>query len=134
MSLVLLDQQEAALNSLSQLLPVNVIPQEGGQVLLATGGAVLLDQSGAQTAQPERRHDVNAAVADCGDLESPSRWRSSDGTHRRQSAGHGRRAAKPCRALTALATIVAGTVNTAQAEGLTPAGAPGGRALLGSRA
>jgi flagellar hook-associated protein 1 FlgK len=46
----LLDQQEAALSSLSNLLSVNVVPTgTNGEVLLASGGTVLLDQAGAQT-------------------------------------------------------------------------------------
>ena len=45
----LLDQQEAALNSLSSLLPVNVLPQGNGQVMVYSGGTVLVGQSGAQS-------------------------------------------------------------------------------------
>ena len=45
----LLDQQQAALNSLSSLISVNAMPQADGSVILASGGTVLLDQSGAQT-------------------------------------------------------------------------------------
>ena len=45
----LLDQQQAALNSLSSLINVSATAQPNGSVIVNTGGAVLLDQAGAHT-------------------------------------------------------------------------------------
>ena len=121
----LLDQQEAALNSLSGLLPVNVIPQEGGQVLLATGGAVLLDQSGAQTLKLSGGTTSTPPSVTAGTSNTPVTLTSSDGTLGGY-AGTWQAGSQALQGLNALATIAAGTVNTAQAEGLTPTSAQGG--------
>lgn len=45
----LLDKQQSALNSLSNYLPIHALTQRNGSVIIASGGTVLLDQSGVQT-------------------------------------------------------------------------------------
>ena len=120
----LLNQQEAALNSLSQLLPVNVIPQDGGQVLVATGGTVLLDQSGAQSLALAQGMGATPPTLTVGSDAIPLAPNETDG-----SVGANLQAwqagGQAMQGLNTLATIVAGTVNTAQAEGLTPTGQQG---------
>ena len=54
----LLDQQQAALNSLSQLLPVSVLPQPNGSVIVATGGTVLLNGEDYRRFAPRAAHCV----------------------------------------------------------------------------
>jgi flagellar hook-associated protein 1 FlgK len=125
----LLDQQQAALNSLSGLLAVNVVPQTGGQVLIASGGTVLLDQSGAQTLTLSGGTAGTAPAITVGTGNTPVTLSAGDGT-----LGGGlavwQAAANALQGLNTQATLLAGAVNTAQAQGLTTAGTPGG-ALLG---
>ena len=118
----LLDQQQSALNSLSQYLPVNVLPQSNGSVIVTSSGTVLLDQSGAQnlattgSATPAITAGTNA---------TPIALTAADGSIG-GAIGTIQSGNAAQQSLNALATIFAGKVNTAQAEGLTPAGTQGG--------
>ena len=122
----LLDQQEAALSSLSNLLSVNVVPTgTNGEVLLASGGTVLLDQAGAQTLDltggtgsvPPKVTVGNSGVT----LSVAASDGEIGGNLQTWQAG-----ATALQSLNALAGIFASQVNTAQAQGLTTTGAQGG--------
>lgn len=120
----LLDQQEAALNTLSGLLPVNVLPQTGGQVLVTTGGTVLLDQSGTQ-ALTLTSSSTNAPLITTGNPPAALTLSETAGSlgAKLQAWQSG---AQATQTLNTLATIFASNVNTAQAQGLTTTGAQGG--------
>ncbi|GLR67537.1 flagellar hook-associated protein FlgK [Acidocella aquatica] len=118
----LLDQQQAALNALSNLISVNVLPQANGSVIVATGGSVLLDQSGAQNLKVNNSGGAPSLTA--GNSAAPLNMSAADGVigasvNTYQAGG------AALQSLGAIAAIFAGSVNTAQAQGLTPAGAQG---------
>ena len=116
----LLDQQQAALNSLSQLLPVSVLPQENGSVIVTTGGTVLLDQSGAQALKAA----ANPPAITAGNNATPASLGNADGAIG-GAIGTIQSGTAALQSLGTLGVIFATQVNTAQAEGLTPAGTPG---------
>lgn len=117
----LLDQQQAALNSLSQLLPVNVLPQPNGAVIVATGGTVLLDQSGPQTLAAT---STTPPVVTAGNNAVPVTLTSADGALG-GAIGTVQSGTAALQSLGTLAAIFSTQVNTGQAEGLTPSGAQG---------
>jgi flagellar hook-associated protein 1 FlgK len=122
----LLDQQEAALASLSNLLSVNVVPiGTNGEVLLASGGTVLLDQAGAQTLNLSGGTALVAPTVSVGQGGAALAVAASDGTigGNLQTWQSG---ATALQSLNALAGIFAAQVNSAQAQGLTATGAQGG--------
>jgi flagellar hook-associated protein 1 FlgK len=120
----LLDQQEAALNSLSDLLPVNVLPQSDGGVLITTGGAVLLDQSGAQDLTLTGGTGSTAPSVTAGTSATPIATGDTAGSIGGNLASW-QAGAQALAGINGLATVFAATVNTAQAEGLTSTGTPG---------
>jgi flagellar hook-associated protein 1 FlgK len=121
----LLDQQQAALNSLSQYMPVSVLPQStNGAVIVTTGGTVLLDQSGAQTLATSTASNGTPSVT-AGTNATPVSLTESDGSIG-GAIGTIQSGNAALQSLGALAVIFAGKINTSQAEGLTPAGAQGG--------
>ncbi|MGE4481085.1 FlgK family flagellar hook-associated protein [Acidocella sp.] len=119
----LLDQQQSALNSLSQYLPVNVITQSSGGVIVTTGGTVLLDQSGAQALAVATAADGTQRVT-AGSNATPVTLTEADGSLggalATVAAGN-----QALQSLGALAAILSGQVNTAQAEGLDTTGNSG---------
>ena len=119
----LLDQQQAALNSLSQYLPVNAIPQGNGSVIVASGGTVLLDQSGAQALAVATTSSFTLRVT-AGNDKTPVTLTEADGS---LGAALGNIAAgnQATQSLGTLAAIFATQVNTAQAQGLNQSGATG---------
>ncbi len=119
----LVDQQQGALNSLSSLLNVNAISQSNGTVLLASGGTILLDQSGAQTLTVGQNSTGNLAVT-AGTDNVPVNAGAEDGSIGSALASSQSGTAAQ-QGLNAVATIFAGLVNTAQAQGLTSTGAQG---------
>ncbi|MBU6418130.1 MAG: flagellar biosynthesis protein FlgK [Proteobacteria bacterium] len=123
----LLDQQQAALNSLSQYLPVSAITQSDGSVIVATGGTVLLDQSGAQALAVATSSGGTLRVT-AGNDKTPVTLTEADGS---LGAALGNIVAgnQATQSLGALAAIFAAQVNTAQAQGLDQNGAIG-QALL----
>ncbi len=119
----LLDQQQAALNSLSSLISVNALPQANGSVIVTTGGTVLLDQSGAQNLQVNNSTPVPSLTA--GNSNTQVSANAADGAigaslNTYQAGG------AALQSLGAIAAIFSNTVNVAQAQGLTPAGTQGG--------
>jgi flagellar hook-associated protein 1 FlgK len=122
----LVDEQEAALNSLSSLISVNVVPTgTSGQVLLASGGTVLLDQAGAQSLTLSGGTGTLSPTITAGVSSAPLSLSDSDG-----SIGGNLQnwdsAAAGLHSLNAIASIFASEINTAQAQGLTTSGAQGG--------
>jgi flagellar hook-associated protein 1 FlgK len=121
----LLDQQESALNSLSALLPVNVLPQANGEALVYSGGTMLLDESGAQTLTLDASDGATPPSVTAGTSTAPLALTASDGeigaNIQTYQAG-----ASALQGLNALATIFAASLNTAQAQGLTASGSAGG--------
>jgi flagellar hook-associated protein 1 FlgK len=120
----LLDQQQSALNSLSGLLNVNVVPQPGGQVLLAAGGTVLLDQSGAQTLNLTPGTGATPPTITAGAAATPVATNAQDGTIGANIAVW-QAGAQAGQQLNTLASVFAQSLNTAQAQGLTTSGAQG---------
>jgi flagellar hook-associated protein 1 FlgK len=122
----LLDQQEAALASLSSLISVNVLPTgSNGEVLLASGGTVLLDQAGAQTLTLSGGTGSVAPTVSVGDSGATLSLAADDG----EIGGNlqtWQSGASALNSLNALASIFSSQVNTAQAQGLTTTGAQGG--------
>ena len=121
----LVDQQEAALNTLSQLLPVNVLPEADGGVLVYTGGTALLNQSGAQDLTLTAGNGTTPPSIISAASPVPLSLTASGGAlganlQIYQAGG------SALQNLNTLASIVAATVNTAQAEGLTANGTQGG--------
>jgi flagellar hook-associated protein 1 FlgK len=119
----LLDQQQAALNSLSSLLGVNVLAQPDGGVLVAAGGTVLLDQSGAQTLNIAA--GANGAAASVTAGNAPVTLGESDGAIG-SAVTAGQAGSAALAGLNAIASVFAASVNSAQAAGLTPNGTAGG--------
>ena len=119
----LLDQQQSALNSLSRYLPVNVLPQSNGSVIVTSSGTVLLDQSGAQNLAATTGSATPAITA--GTNATPVALTAADGSIG-GAIGTIQSGNSAQQSLNAMAVIFAGKVNTAQAEGLTPAGTQGG--------
>lgn len=119
----LLDQQQAALNSLSKLLPVNVLPQGNGSVIVTTGGTVLLDQSGAQTLTTANSSSGTPTVS-AGNSQVPVTVTGADGAIG-GAVGTIESGNAALQSLGALAAIFTTQVNTAQAQGLTLSGAQG---------
>ncbi|WP_298284667.1 FlgK family flagellar hook-associated protein [Acidocella sp.] len=118
----LLDQQTAALDSLSKILPVSVIPQQNGSVLVTSGGTVLLDQSGAQnlSASTSGAGAVTVKAGNGGSLALGA----ADGALGAQVATI-QAAQAATQSVSALATVFGLTVNAAQSQGLTLKGKSG---------
>jgi len=121
----LLDQQESALNSLSALLPVNVLPQADGQALVYSGGTMLLDESGAQTLTLTPGNGATPPSVTAGSENAPLSLTASDGEIGATISTY-QSGATALQGLNAVAAIFAASVNTVQAEGLTATGTPGG--------
>lgn len=117
----LLDQQQATLNSLSQLLPVSVITQPNGSAIVTSNGTVLLDQSGVQALKAA---SINPPVITSGNNNVPLSAGNADGAIG-GAIGTIQSGNAALQNLSNIATIFASQVNTAQAEGLTPDGTQG---------
>jgi flagellar hook-associated protein 1 FlgK len=120
----LLDQQQAALQNLSGLLNVNVVPQQNGQIILTAGGTTLLDQSGVQALTLNASGNAAPTIT-AGNDNLPVNVSGSDGAIGGNIAAY-QAGIEALQGLNARAAIFATTVNTAQAQGLTPAGNQGG--------
>lgn len=121
----LLDQQEAALHSLSAQIAVNVLPQPNGEILVSTAGTVLLDQAGAQTLNLSGGTAGNPPVITAGNSNLALPVGQSDGN----IGGNIQIWAQGAQALQALnmrASIFSAAINQSQAQGLTASGASGG--------
>lgn len=120
----LLDQQEAALHSLSSQLAVNVLPQPNGQILVSTGGTVLLDQAGAQLLNLTGGTVGIPPVITAGKSTIALAVGQSDGNigGNIQTWAQG---AQALQALNARASIFSAAINQSQAQGLTTSGGIG---------
>lgn len=119
----LLDQQQADLNSLSQYLPINTIVQSSGSVIVASGGTILLDQSGAQNLALSKDLKGNLTIT-AGAGKALVSLLESDGS---MGAGLETIAAgtQALQSLGGVATSFVTQVNQSQAEGLDANGAQG---------
>jgi flagellar hook-associated protein 1 len=120
----LLDEQQAALNSLSQLIGIQTVPLQNGAVEVTVNGAVLLDQSGAQTLSLTQTTPTSTPELTVGAGDSPVEPGSTSGSIGANLAAF----ASTQGALDSLnwfAAALAGSVNQAQAEGLNSAGSQG---------
>lgn len=121
----LLNQQEAALGTLSTLLPVNVLPLgSSGQVMVAVGGSVLLNQAGAQSLTLNPGTPSLAPSITLGAGKAPLSLGEEDGQIGANFSTWQSGAAAQ-QNLNNLAAVFATEVNTAQAQGLTASGAQG---------
>lgn len=122
----LLNQQEAALATLSTLLPVNTVPLgSNGQVLVAAGGSVLLNQAGAQTLTLNPGTPSQAPTIALGQAKTPLALSPEEGQIGANLSGWSAGAAAQ-QSLDTLAAIFTNEVNTGQAQGLTTQGVSGG--------
>jgi flagellar hook-associated protein 1 FlgK len=124
----LLDQQQAALNSLSGLLSVNVVTGASGQIQVNAGGSVLLDQAGAQSLTLAGGTAGTAPTITVGNSATTLSAGAQDGAIGAGIASW-QAGAQALQSLNARASIFAAVINTAQAQGLTVAGAPGAALL-----
>ncbi|HEY1858055.1 FlgK family flagellar hook-associated protein [Acidocella sp.] len=120
----LLDQQEAALSSLSSLLPVNVLPQSNGSVTLSLGGNVLLNQAGAQTLTVTGGTASTPPTIAVANQPGSLTLTGSDGEMGANIATW-QAGSQAMQGLDAIAAVFTSEVNTSQAEGLTYNGAQG---------
>lgn len=119
----LLDEQQAALNSLSKYMPVSALPQSNGAVVVASGGTVLLDQSGVQGLSTET-NSIGKTFIVVGKNKAPLNLSDSDGSLGGMlgtlSAG-----TKALQSLSTLAAVFSAQVNQSQAQGLDMNGQEG---------
>jgi flagellar hook-associated protein 1 len=120
----LLDQQEAALSSLSSLLPVNVLPQSNGAVMLSVGGNVLLNQAGAETLTMTGGTATTAPTIAVANQPGSLTLTGSDGEVGANIATW-QAGSQAMQGLNAIAAVFTSEVNTTQAEGLTYNGTQG---------
>ena len=121
----LLDQQQAALNTLSQYLPVNAVTQSNGSVLVASGGTMLLDQSGVQTLAASFGSANSNPVITAGNGNALLTLSDSDGSLG-SAVGTITAGNQALQSLGNVATGFATQVNQSQAEGLDATGNQGG--------
>lgn len=119
----LLDEQQAALNSLSNYLPVNALPQSNGVIVVASGGTVLLDQSGVQGLATETNSTGKTFIV-AGTNKSPLNLSESDGSLGGM-IGTLTSGTQALQSLGVLATNFATQVNQSQAQGLDMSGQEG---------
>lgn len=119
----LLDQQQADLNALSEYLPVNTIAQSNGDVVVTSGGTVLLDQSGVQNLRLSEDSKGDPVIT-AGEAKALVSLLESDG-----SLGAGlatvNAGAQALQSLSNVAVGYASQVNQSQAEGLDAHGEQG---------
>jgi flagellar hook-associated protein 1 FlgK len=120
----LLDQQQAALASLSSLIGSSAIVQPNGAVILTSGGTVLLDQSGPQTISVVPGTATAAPGVTVGKGATVLPAGSTDGAIGSAAATYSAALAAN-QSLSAAAAVFATQVNVAQAQGLTATGAAG---------
>jgi flagellar hook-associated protein 1 FlgK len=121
----LLDQQEAALSSLSNLLPVTVLTQPNGAVQLSVGNNLLLNQTGsAQTLSLTGGTATQAPQITVGNQPLPLDLTDTEGQMGANMATW-QAGAQALQGLNSIAAVFADEVNTAQAEGLTQNGTQG---------
>lgn len=125
----LLDQQQAALGSLSKLVGVATVPLSNGQIEVTINGMVVLDQSGAQTLAVSQANASATPVITVGAAKTPVALNSASGSLGGGLAAFGN-TQNTMQALDWFAGALAGTVNRAQAEGLNGSGNQGS-ALFG---
>ena len=120
----LLDQQQAALAKLSNYMNVSTVPLGNGAVEVTANGAVLVDQSGAQTVAMSQPTPQSQPVITVGAAGTPIRLGSGNGSLGGALAGF----ASTTNAINSLdwyAGTFSALVNQTQAEGLNGSGQQG---------
>ena len=120
----LLDEQQAALNSLSQLIGFQTVPLQNGAIEVTVNGVVLLDQSGAQSLSLTQTTPSSTPELTAGAADTPLTPGSTSGSIGANLAAF----ASTQGTLDSLhwfAAALAGSVNEAQAEGLNSTGSQG---------
>jgi flagellar hook-associated protein 1 len=120
----LLDQQQAALNSLSGLIGIQTTPLANGAVEVTSNGAVLLDISGAQNLAIQQATPQSQPTLTAGAFQAAVRTSSGSGSIGAGIAGFSQTQGAQ-NSLDFLAGTLAGLVNQSQAEGLTGSGQAG---------
>jgi flagellar hook-associated protein 1 len=120
----LLDEQQAALNALSGLLGIQTVPLQNGAVEVTVNGTVLLDQSGAQNLSLIQITPTSVPELAVGAADAPVNPGNASG-----SIGGNITAFQDTESaldsVNFFAGALAGSVNQAQAEGLTSTGSQG---------
>jgi flagellar hook-associated protein 1 FlgK len=120
----LLDEQQAALNSLSGLLGIQTVPLQNGAVEVTVNGTVLLDQSGAQNLSLAQATPTGAPEITAGTSKTPLNGGNASG-----SIGGNIQAFQNIEnvldSIDFFAGTLASSVNQVQAEGLTGSGSQG---------
>lgn len=120
----LLDQQQAALAKLSNYMSISTVPLGNGAVEVTANGAVLVDQSGAQTISVTQPTPQSQPAITVGAAKTPIRLGSGNGSLGGALAGF----ASTTNAIDSLnwyAGTFAGLVNQTQADGLNGSGQQG---------
>jgi flagellar hook-associated protein 1 len=120
----LLDQQQADLSSLSQIIGVSTVPLSNGAIEVTANGVVLLDQSGAQTLSVSQTNPSATPVLTVGNAKTPLDPASGSGSLGGSLAAFGN-TQNTVQALNWFAGAFAGLINQAQAEGLNGSGNQG---------
>lgn len=119
----LLDEQQEALNSLSNYMPVNALPQSNGVVVVASGGTVLLDQSGVQGLATETNSTGKTFIV-AGTNKAPLNLSEADGSLGGM-LGTITAGTQALQSLGTLAAVFSTQVNQSQAQGLDMSGQEG---------
>lgn len=120
----LLDQQQAALASLSKYMSVSTVPLSNGAVEVTTGGTVLVDQSGAQLLGVDQPTPTSLPVITVGASKMPAVLGSTSGSLGGSLAAF-TATSNALASLNWFAGTLSGLVNQAQAEGLNGSGNEG---------
>lgn len=120
----LLDQQQAALNSLSGLIGIQTSSLSNGAVEVTSNGAVLLDISGAQNLAVDQSTPSTLPMVTAGPAQTSIRTTSTSGSIGATIAGF-TQTQNALKSIDWFAGTLAGLVNQSQAEGLTSAGQEG---------
>ena len=92
----LLDQQESALSSLSSLLPLNVLTQSNGSIMISVGSNVLLNQAGPEALSLSGGTATEKPTITVGDQPQPLSLTDADGEMGANMPA-GRPDRRPCR-------------------------------------
>lgn len=120
----LLDQQQSAMQSLSQILGVSIVPQPNGAIEVTSGGVVLLDSSGAQTISVSQSSPSATPVVAVGAAKTPLKLSPAAGSMGGSLAAF-QSASATSKSLNAYAAFFTASVNQAQAQGLDSNGNTG---------
>jgi len=120
----LLDEQQAALNSLSGLIGIQTEPLQNGAVEVTVNGSVLLDQSGAQKLSLVQSTPESTPELTVGPSNIPLNGGNASGSIGGNISAF-QNIENVLNSIDSFAGTLASSVNQVQAEGLTSAGSQG---------